>query len=576
MSDSENKEELSFQDDKGASRSTWIAAILVVVIVAWMGSGYLLPSEDSAVEQAEDAPIEPVAVAVERASPEQVTISFQAEGQAQPDRDTSIRAEASGDVVEVMVMEGEEVAGGTVIARLSATRAEADLSRAREEFARAQREFKNATELLNRGVATADRVSQARATLAGAEASVTAAEEAIEALAITAPFAGQIEELSLDAGEFIQAGSEVGRVVDNRPLTVALQVPQQALGQIKSGQTATVNFITGEEREGTVSFVSTAANAETRTFLTKITVPNENGAIPAGISAEIRIPTGSTSAHFVQPSTISLSPEGRLGVKTVDDSDTVVFTPVSIVRAEIDGLYVTGLPEEVRIIIIGQGFVNAGERVTPSLQTDPDRDAGSRSSQGSEPALPLPETEPSANNAEQVGQADTAPVESTPVETPAGVSPDTTPEGATTDSDETDESSAPVTSDIAEAPEAAPENTQPGDDVAPSTPPTDANPSSDAAAPAPSENDSAEQPLISPPEIDDGTSALRSVQERLNLLGYDAGPADGFMGPQTETALEEFRAQRGLDETGEATTRTLEELGEAIRERGTQPLASGR
>ncbi|MEP2983713.1 MAG: peptidoglycan-binding domain-containing protein [Roseibium sp.] len=70
--------------------------------------------------------------------------------------------------------------------------------------------------------------------------------------------------------------------------------------------------------------------------------------------------------------------------------------------------------------------------------------------------------------------------------------------------------------------------------------------------------------------------ALRSVQERLNLLGYDAGPADGFMGPQTETALEEFRAQRGLDETGGATTRTLEELGDAIRERGTEPLASGR
>ena len=363
-------EELSFQDDKGASRSTWIATILVVAIVVWMGSGYLLPSEDPNAPQSDDAPVEPVAVAIQQSSTEPVTLFFQAEGQAQPDRDTSLRAEASGDVADVRLNEGEDVDDGDVVARLSATRAEADLTRAREELDRAQREFDNASKLLERGVATADRVSQARATLAAAKASVTTAEEAIESLEIRAPFAGRIESLTLDAGEFVQAGAEVGRIVDNRPLTVAIQVPQQALGRIKSGQTATVTFITGETRDGRVSFVSTAANSETRTFMTKITVPNADGVIPAGISAEIRVPTGQVEAHFVQPSTISLSPEGRLGVKTVGDDDRVVFHPVKVVRAEIDGLWVTGLPETTRIITVGQGFVSEGEAVAPSPASD--------------------------------------------------------------------------------------------------------------------------------------------------------------------------------------------------------------
>lgn len=363
---SEDTEKLSFQDDKGASRSTWIATALVLAVIGWMGSGYLLPPEDQSIPQAAETRVEPLAVAIEQSTVEPVTLFFQAEGQAQPDRDTSIRAETSGDVAEVLVMEGEDVDGGAVIARLSATRAEADLSRAQEELARAQREFDNASELLGRGVATADRVSQARATLAAAEASVTTAEEAIESLEIRAPFAGRIESLTLDAGEFVQAGAEVGRIVDNRPLMVAIQVPQQALSRIESGQTATVTFITGEEREGRVSFVSTAANSETRTFLTRITVSNEGGAIPAGISAEIRIPTGEVEAHFVQPSTISLSPEGRLGVKTVGDDNRVVFHPIKVVRAEIDGLWVTGMPETSRIITVGQGFVSEGEAVAPS------------------------------------------------------------------------------------------------------------------------------------------------------------------------------------------------------------------
>lgn len=362
----EDRAELTFEDDKGASRSTWIAATLVIAIVGWMGSGFVLPSEDAEAPRASETKIAPVAVAVETSFTEPVTLYFQAEGQALPDRDTSIRAEASGDVAEVLVKKGEDVSDGAVIARLSSTRAEADLARAREELARAQREFDNASQLLERGAATSDRVSQARATLAAAEASVAAARETMEALEIRAPFAGRIETLTLDAGEFVQAGADVGRVVDNRPLTVAFQVPQQALRRIERGQVATVSFITGEEREGTVSFVGTAANAETRTFLTEITVQNEDRAIPAGISARIRIPTGTAKAHFVQASTVSLSPQGRPGVKTVNDDDTVVFYPIEVVRAEVDGVWVTGLPETSRIITVGQGFVNAGETVRPS------------------------------------------------------------------------------------------------------------------------------------------------------------------------------------------------------------------
>lgn len=357
---------LAFEDDKGASRATWIAGALVVMIIGWMGSGYVLPSNDGDVPRETETRLAPVAVSVEQSSVEPVTLYFQAEGQAQPDRDTSIRAEASGDVAEVLVAKGEDVAERSVIARLSTTRAEADLARAREELARAQREFDNATALLERGIATADRLSQARADLASAEAALAAAEEGRRSLDITAPFAGRIETLTLDPGEFVQAGAEVGRIVDNRPLTVAIQVPQQALNRIQNGQDASIRFITGEERAGTVSFVGTSANAETRTFLAEIAVPNEDGAIPAGISAEISIPTGQAQAHFVQPSTVSLSPEGRLGVKTVDDEDRVVFNAIEIVRAEIDGIWVTGLPETARIITVGQGFVNAGEIVAPA------------------------------------------------------------------------------------------------------------------------------------------------------------------------------------------------------------------
>ncbi len=360
---------LEFEQDHGASRSTWIAAFLVIAIIAWMGSGFIFPTADDDPVVAREAP-KPVAVAVSNALAQTVTQFYQAEGQALPDRDTMLRAETSGDIAEVLVAKGQDVAAGDVIARFDGTKNAADANRAAEELARAEREFNNAASLLERGVSTADRVAAARAALASAQAQVTQVEQETDALVITAPFGGRIEALDLDAGEFVSAGTDVGRLVDITPLTVAIQVPQQSLTRLAVGQSATVNFITGEERQGTLTFVGTSAAAETRTFLAEVEVPNDDGEIPAGISAEVIIPTGQTTAHFLSPSIVSLNTEGTLGIKTVGDDDVVEFFPIQIVKAQIDGIWVTGLPDSVNVITVGQGYVNAGETVDPSLAPD--------------------------------------------------------------------------------------------------------------------------------------------------------------------------------------------------------------
>ncbi|WP_363157900.1 efflux RND transporter periplasmic adaptor subunit [Yoonia sp.] len=356
---------LTFTSDKGASRSTWFAGVLVILIVGWMGSGFILPSENNdPVSVREETKL--VAVAVTTSTAETVTQFYQAEGQALPDRETMMRSETSGDIAEVLVSKGQDVEAGAIIARFDPTANLADANRATQELARAQREFDNAEALLDRGVATADRVSQARATLAGAQSELTDVQQSADALTILAPFAGRVETLDIDEGEFVSAGMEVGRLVDITPLTVAIQVPQQSLNRLSVGQPATVRFITGEERQGTVTFVGTSAASETRTFLAEIEVNNDDRAIPAGISAEVIIPTGETIAHFLSASIVSLNTEGTLGVKTVDANNVVAFYPIQVVKAQIDGIWVTGLPDTVDVITVGQGYVNENETVAPA------------------------------------------------------------------------------------------------------------------------------------------------------------------------------------------------------------------
>ena len=357
-----SSEPVAFEDDPGAQRSKWLAAAVVALLALWMGSGFVFPAEEEP-EATPAAAAGPVTVAVRLSTAEPVEQYLRAEGQADPDRATAIPAQASGEVADLSIRRGADVEAGEIIARIASSQRRAALDQAEVELERAEREFRNAQTLLDRGVTTADRLAQTRSALAAAEAQVIAAREALDDLAVRAPFAGRIESLDVEEGEFVQAGAQIARLVDLHPIRVLIRIPQQAVSRVAEGQDAEVTFITGQTRTGRVVFIGAAADPETRTFEAEVEVPNEDRAIPAGISAQVRLPTGSAVAHFVSPAVLALDVSGTLGVKTVTDEGRVDFHPVEIVRAQTDGIWISGLPETARIITIGQGFVSEGEAV---------------------------------------------------------------------------------------------------------------------------------------------------------------------------------------------------------------------
>ena len=361
---------LTFDSDKGAGRSKWAAIFLALLLVGWMGSGYVIPSAATQ-DAASDAPApRAITVAVMPSQAQDVQLVLTAEGQSEPDRATNVQAEAGGQVVSVSTARGDLVSAGQEIGRIDAETIEAQLLQAQTQLEQSTRDLNNAIALQERGVATEDRVSSARAAKAAADAAVTAAQEQLENTIIRVPFAGRLNDLTLDVGEFVDPGSVVAEVIDNDPLTVVIQVPQQALSRIETGQEATVNFITGEQRTGIVSFIGANADQQTRTFRVEVTVDNPDSVMPAGLSARIALPTGQARGHFISPAILSLGTNGELGIKTVLEDNTVAFSQVAIVRAQTDGVWVAGLPEEADIITVGQGFVTAGDVVDPQPMAD--------------------------------------------------------------------------------------------------------------------------------------------------------------------------------------------------------------
>ncbi|OUD08314.1 hypothetical protein BVC71_14170 [Marivivens niveibacter] len=364
MTETTTPQTLKFKDEHGSSRSKWVAGLLALGLVGWMGSGMIAPDTQSTdPETAADIPL--VAVQVIDSTAGVVEKTFTAEGQTEPDRRATLRARTSGEVIELAVSKGATVQAGDVIAKFESRDLEATLQSAQETLARVQEDFNSTQSLADRGIASASALRQARAELASAQASVAQAEEALSNAIVSAPFDGRLDSLDLELGGYVSAGTELGYVLDTDPLRVVVQIPQQSLAQIREGADAEVSFITGETRSGTIDYISRDAESDTRTFRAEITVPNANAQIASGLSAQVIVPTGDVTAHFLSPAILSLSEEGVLGIKTVTEDNVVEFHEVVIELAEQDGIWVSGLPETARIITIGQGFVSAGETVAP-------------------------------------------------------------------------------------------------------------------------------------------------------------------------------------------------------------------
>ena len=91
----------------------------------------------------------------------------------------------------------------------------------------------------------------------------------------------------------------------------------------------------------------------------------------AGGSASLRILLPEQPAMFISPAYLSLNEEGRPGVKYVNDRDRVVFESVTLLSVSTDGAWVAGLPDQIRLITRGGGFVADGERVIPVAESEP-------------------------------------------------------------------------------------------------------------------------------------------------------------------------------------------------------------
>ena len=354
-------------------RKTYLTATFIAVcIIGWIATGLLeeeaapLPqtiSEKNAQQraQAEDRPLTTVRVTTSYAVEQDRLTSVR--GQTTNERSVVVQSQVGGLVQKRWVERGSVVGQGDVMCEISVEDRDANLKEAMAGLAQAKLDLDGAKQLAAKGL-------QSDAVIAGAEARMAAAEAVVQRrkleksrLKITAPFAGVVEDTHMEVGQFVTPGASCVTLVDLDPMLLIGEVSEQHLAGLKPGLPVTATLSNGDVVAGVLRFVAHVAAPGTRTYAIEALVANPDFSIASGMTAALSIAVEQVKVHQITPALLVLDDEGQSGVRGVTADQRVRFYSVELIAEGNEGVWVSGLPDVVDLIVVGQQTVVAGEQV---------------------------------------------------------------------------------------------------------------------------------------------------------------------------------------------------------------------
>jgi len=302
-------------------------------------------------------------------------------GDLHPLETIDVRSRIEGDLMEVYVREGEQVAAGQLLARFEASAqessrasAEADRVAANAELANAEWTLEQNQSLFKAG-AIAERdlktsqqaVATARARLAAAAARLRASGNEARDTRIVAPASGVLEKRLVDAGVHLSRGAPMFTIVRSGTLELAAAVPARQATAVRPGQI--VHFVADARRfDGKVARVSPTIDPATRAVTVYVQVPNPGNTLRGGTFATGRV-VSRTLENVVAVPTAALrqgQEDGKPFVYRIDGK-TLNVAPVQLgaVDEQLGVAQVTeGLQNGDKVIVGNVGTLGRGMQVT--------------------------------------------------------------------------------------------------------------------------------------------------------------------------------------------------------------------
>ncbi len=318
-------------------------------------------------------------VAVETTTPVRGDIyaTYAASASLSSDADAPVSARAAGEVVELLVEEGDRVTAGQVLARLDGERLRLEMLAAKANLERARKEYLRNVDLHARGLISTSMFDGLKFDLASLQASYDLKRLNHGYSNIRATISGVVSSRDIKPGETLTVGQVAFRITETSELIAYLKIPQAELGKFDVGHAATVNVVSrpGVDFAATIVRISPTIDIDSGTFRATAIIDNSSDDLAPGMFGRFTVAYEKHTDVLVIPSNALLDEDDETTVYVVRNGE-VSRQAVTIgikQRGRVEIL--SGLQDGDEIVVVGHSGLRDGSKVLAS-SADGDRLTG--------------------------------------------------------------------------------------------------------------------------------------------------------------------------------------------------------
>ena len=345
----------------------WLVVVLIVVFVVKMGG--LIKEKKTRLEEAKKAAIKKEVPAVRvitlTLEPRRLVDKINLPAQVEPSKEVWVKAEVPGQVVKVLVDEGQTVKKGQVLMKLDDRDYRTRLARIEANYKLAKLNHDRISALVKKKITAPTKLEEIEAQLKDLSAQHKEARLALSRTSITSPICCLLNELKAKEGDFVGVADPVAQILEIDTVKVTVGVPESDVAAIFDLEEADVLIeALGKLRvKGRKVFLSRQPRTIARLYDLELIVPNPRRRILPGMFARVELVKRVFDQALAVPlyavitqgneNVVFVEREGRAEKRNID-LGVLIGWQVQVT---------SGLKPGDRVIIVGHRFLDSGQQV---------------------------------------------------------------------------------------------------------------------------------------------------------------------------------------------------------------------
>lgn len=276
-----------------------------------------------------------------------------------------VSAEASGRVEKIMVNEGERVKANQVLIVLDNDIIKNQLDEVKVALELAKITFEKRQKLWNDKIGSEIEYLQSKSTFERTQNQYMSLQKQYDNTSIKTPIAGYVDQINLNKGELVNAGTAITRVVDLSTIEISADLSEEYLTNVGKGDSVLISIPALDYKEkAKITFVSQVINPANRSFTIKVNIKNEENLIKPNLLANIMIKDYSNESAIVVPAiAVQRDLKGDFVFITKEENGETLSTKARVTLGKVSADLVeitSGLSQGDKVVTTGFNLLNEG------------------------------------------------------------------------------------------------------------------------------------------------------------------------------------------------------------------------